>query len=1312
MRVFDSPSTSAPEVQLLSNGRYHVALTNAGGGYSRWNDLAVTRWREDSTRDCWGSFTYVRDTASGEFWSIGYQPTLRATGSYKVTFTPSQAEFHQHHAGFEIVTRIWVSADDDVEIRRVFITNLSSDPRAIELTSYAEVVLAVPAADLAHPVFSNLFIQTELVRAASAILCNRRPRGEGAEHPWLVHLMAGDEGGELSCETDRARFIGRGRTVANPAAMHAGLSNTVGSVLDPVISLRRTFQLPPGASISVDLVTGLAPDRQAALLLAEKYRTTRPIAVSPEAAESQIEDAEQHLYGQLASALIYPRSTFRAAPDVLAQNKLGPNALWRQGISGDLPIALVRIVSAGQSSTNFELGERLIQAHTDWRRKGLAVDLIILIEQTSDTQQELVDRIQSFVASRSQTDHLEKPGGIFIRRLAQLTPEEHLLFQAVARVVLTDQDGTLAEAVERASLARPTGSPPVERASLARPTGSPKRSDGDQLIPTGSLLFDNGVGGFTSDGSEYVINLRPGVTTPVPWVNVLANPNFGTVISETGGAYTWAENSHELRLTPWNNDPVTDLSGEAFYLRDEETLEIWSPTPLPARGSTPYIIRHGFGYSVFEHSEHDISSELTVYVAIDAPVKLAALKLRNLSERSRRISATGYWEWVFSDLRQRTAPHIQTEIDSDSGALLARNFYSNDFADWIAFIDIDESASGKPTARQDFGELSRVASNKTFTGDRNEFLGRNGNLAQPAALGRERLSGNVGVGLDPCGAVQTIIDLAPGAEEEICFRLGAGKSLVEVRQFVQRFREPNALADVANSKSANQGALKAVKEYWTRTLSTVRVKTPDPSVDMIANGWLLYQVLSCRVWGRTGFYQSGGAFGFRDQLQDVMALVHAEPHLTREHLLRAAARQFREGDVQHWWHPPFGLGVRTHTSDDYLWLPYVTWQYVTRTGDTSVLDEKVSFIEGRLLKPDEADAYFLPERSDESASLYEHCVRAIEHGLRFGRHGLPLMGTCDWNDGMNLVGKDGRGESVWLGFFLYDVLQRFSKLARERKDTAFADRCLAQAKQIQSNVEQYAWDGNWYRRAYFDNGEPLGSHLNDECQIDCLPQSWSVISGAGDPERARQAMQSLNERLVRRDARLIQLLDPPFDRSDPSPGYIQGYVPGVRENGGQYTHAAIWTVLAAALEGNDELAWELFALLNPVNHGRTPADIATYKVEPYVIAADVYWVPPHTGRGGWTWYTGSAGWMYRTLIETLLGLQPEGNQLRLSPRLPKAWPGYKIRYRYGDTPYHIGIVRSSDAETGSKTYLDGKEISGETVPLADDKREHQIEVRV
>ncbi|MCX6904815.1 MAG: cyclic beta 1-2 glucan synthetase, partial [Verrucomicrobia bacterium] len=844
--------------------------------------------------------------------------------------------------------------------------------------------------------------------------------------------------------------------------------------------------------------------------------------------------------------------------------------------------------------------------------------------------------------------------------------------------VLGDDQGTLAEQTES------PGSPEPLIPALT-PARSPFRDSRELApLPPRDLIFHNGLGGFTPDGREYVITLSPGQMSPLPWVNVLANPYFGTVVSESGGAYTWVENSHEFRLTPWNNDPITDDTGEAFYLRDEQTGQFWSPTPLPARGATPYVIRHGFGYSVFEHTENRIASELTVYVALDAPVKFAVLKLRNLSSRPRRVSVTGYWEWVLGDLRPKSLLHLQTEMDPKTGALLARNLYNSEFAERITFVDVNDVT-------------------RTFTGDRKEFLGRNGSLAHPAALKRERLSGKVGAGLDSCGAVQVTCDVPAGQEREVTFRLGVGRSAAEVQTLIQRFRRAGA----------GRAALEEVWEYWKRTLGAVQVETPDPSVNVLANGWLLYQTLSCRLWGRTGFYQSGGAFGFRDQLQDVLALVHAEPALTRAHLLRAAAHQFREGDVQHWWHPPAGRGVRTHFSDDYLWLPYATCRYVACVADTGVLEEKVPFLEARPVKPEEDSYYDLPNRSEEPATLYQHCVRALEHGLNFGAHGLPLIGCGDWNDGMNLVGKEGKGESVWLAFFLYEVLTRFAELARARNDLAFAERCLTQASQLRQNIEKHAWDGQWYLRAWFDSGEPLGSHTNPECQIDSVPQTWSVLSGAGDPQRSLQAMQAVEERLIRPEAGLIQVLDPPFDHSHLNPGYIKGYIPGVRENGGQYTHAAIWTAMAFAQLGENEKAWKLFALLNPIHHGATPTQIATYKVEPYVVAADVYAVAPHQGRGGWTWYTGSAGWMYRLLLETLLGLNLEGDQLRLTPRLPQAWTTFKIHYRYRQTLYHLTITRLSEDPPGpDQLSLDGQALAGKTIPLRDDRRDHSVELKV
>ena len=1278
MRIFDSPALHAPQVNLLSNGRYQVVISNAGGGYSRWRDLAVTRWREDATRDCWGTFIYLREPATGEFWSAGFQPTLHPAESYGVIFSHAGAEFRLQQGDLEIRTQICVAPEDDVELRRVTLTNHSRVRRSIELTSYAEVVLAVPGADAAHPVFSNLFVQTEFVRKDAAVLCHRRPRSEGEKAPWLFHLMVGEEGAEdiISCETDRARFIGRGRTPARPAAMEdpSPLSNTVGSILDPIISLRRTFGLAPDDTVRIDFVVGVTECRDAALALVEKYRTTnvanQSFDLRPPLPQLDATEDELQIYERLASALIYADPALRAAADTLLRNRHGQGGLWRYGISGDIPIVLLRV----SNPDKIEMVNQLIQAHAYWRIKGLAVDLVILSKDASVSSPPLHDQITSLIVSGREADTLNKPAGIFVRSLEQISDEDHVLLQSVARIVLPDENGTLAQRQD-------IPDSPDSLVSELTPT-QPSVADVPWAFALRELIFSNGLGGFTPDGCEYVITLQPEQVTPAPWVNVLANPYFGTVISESGSAYTWAENSHEFRLTPWNNDPVTDAAGETFYIRDDQSGHYWSPTPLPARGATPYVIRHGFGYSVFEHGENGIVSELTIFVAIDGPVKIAVLKLRNLSGRSRRISVTGYWEWVLGDLRQKNLLHVQTEVDPETGALLSRNFYNTDFSQRIAFVDVDD-----PT--------------RTLTGDRNEFLGRNGALSNPAALKRVNLSGKVGAGLDPCGALQVTFDLPDGQERETSFHLGAGRDLAEVQNLIHRFR----------GAQADRAALESVRKYWKQTLEAVQVETPDPSVNLMANGWLLYQTLSCRLWGRTGFYQSGGAFGFRDQLQDVMALVHSEPILTREHLLRAAAHQFPEGDVEHWWHPPTGRGVRTRVSDDYLWLPYVTCRYVSCVGDTGVLEERISFLEGRPLKPEEESYYDLPNRSEESGTLYEHCVRAIEHGLKFGVHGLPLMGSGDWNDGMNLVGIEGRGESVWLAFFLYDVLTRFVELARGHNDIGFADRCLAQTRQLQEKIEQHGWDGQWYRRAYFDSGDPLGSQINSECQIDAVSQSWSVLSGAGDPRRTRQAMQAVTERLVRPGDKLIKLLDPPFDHSTLHPGYIKGYVPGVRENGGQYTHAAVWSAMAFAFLGDHERAWDLAALLNPIHHGATAAEIATYKVEPYVVAADVYAVAPHTGRGGWTWYTGSAGWMYRLLTETLLGLNLEGNRLRLIPRLPKRWTSCKIHYRYRQTPYHITISRlpGGSPDTG-RTYLDGEELGGKTVPLVDDLREHSVQM--
>ncbi len=1227
----------------------------------------------------------MRDLESGALWSTAWQPTLKTGRRYQAIFTQARAEFRRRDEMIDMHTEISVSPEDDIEMRRVTLANRGDAIRTIELTSYAEVVMALPSHDLAHPAFSNLFVQTELVPQRRAILCTRRPRSADEKPPWLMHLVTvkGTVVGEASFETDRMKFIGRDRALVAPAAMDSNgpLSGSSGPVLDPIVSIRIVVRLQPRETVRVDFVTGVAETREAITALTEKYHDPRLADRVFELAwtHSQImlrqlnaTESDAQAYSRLAGSLVYASMLRRARASILIRNHRGQSGLWGYGISGDLPIVLVRL----RDRARLDLVRQCVQAHAYWRLKGVSVDLVIWNEDDSVYRQTLQDAIMDLIAASPEASLVDKPGGIFVRRGEQMSEEDRALLQTVSRVVMFDDAGTLPEQVERRGRTEVaiTALKPTRRLPEPNNSGPPRPYD---------LSFFNGLGGFSRDGREYITLLSPGRNTPAPWVNVIANPTFGTVVSESGSSYTWSENSHEFRVTPWYNDPVSDTSGEALYVRDEETGGIWSPSPLPARGRNSYVVRHGFGYSIFEYADDGLVTELCVYVATDAPVKFIRLRIANRSGRSRQLSVTGYWEMVLGELRDKTLMHVVTELDPPSGAIFARNAYNTEFPGKVVFVDSSET-------------------NRTVTGDRAEFLGRNGTPAYPAALRRIRLSGRVGAGLDPCVAMQVPVPLDDGKEKDIVFVLGVAASDEEARRLLQRFR------GAANAYRALEG----VWHYWSQALGAVHVETPDAALNFLANGWLVYQTLACRMWARTGFYQSGGTFGFRDQLQDAMALLHAEPGLLRAHLLLAAAHQFREGDVQHWWHPPVGRGVRTHFSDDFLWLPYAACRYVLATGDTGVLHESVPFLSARLLRPEEESNYDLPRVSDDVATLYDHCVRALDNGLRFGVHGLPLMGCGDWNDGMNLVGQHGKGESVWLAFFLYDILTQFAELARRQGDTGTHDRFTVEAGRLRGNIEEHGWDGAWYRRAYFDDGTPLGSATNPECQIDSLSQSWSILSGAGTSERSMSGMENVERRLVRREARLIQLLDPPFDKSDLNPGYIKGYVPGVRENGGQYTHAAIWTVMAYAAMGDAKRAWDLFALINPVTHATTPEMVSTYRVEPYVVAADVYAVSPHTGRGGWTWYTGSAGWMYRLITESLLGLHLEIDKLRFIPCLPADWPELKIHYRYRETFYHITLKNSGHGKTVSRVVVDGTEQPDKIVPLLDDRNHHNVEVNV
>ncbi|HUO45641.1 MAG TPA: glucoamylase family protein [Acidimicrobiia bacterium] len=1281
VRKVGSPHGPVPLPHLLSNGRYSTVITAAGSGYSRWNGLAINRWREDTTRDNFGTYLFIRDE-SGRTWSAGFQPTGVEPDSYQAAFSEDKVEISRRDGNISTNLTVVISEEDDAEVRRVSLTNLGTVERDLEVTSYAELVLASPGADAAHPAFSNLFVQTEAVAGRDALLATRRARSVEEATIWAGHVLAvtGDVVGGAQFETDRARFLGRGNPLHRAAAVDRPLSNSVGRVLDPVFSLRRKVRLQPGGTAHLDFTTVVASTRPEALDLIDKFSDQatfeRTLTLAWTQAQVrlhhlQIEPEHAHIFQRLAGSLIYhdpglASSGRKAAPAT------GQAGLWRLSLSGDLPIVLVRIDQPEERG----LIRDLLRAQEYWQMKGLAADLVIVNEKPGSYAQDLRDAIEELIRETGQRVGPASDGGVFVLDGPLLTDEDRTTLQSAARAVLLSHHGTLADQLARRTAAEVV---PVTRAravTAAPASGPPPRLE---------LEFHNGLGGFAANGTQYVTVMGEGQWTPAPWINVIANPRFGFCVSASGAGFSWSENSRENHLTPWSNDPVSDPPGEVFYVRDEDSGDLWGPTPLPIRDQESfYVARHGPGFSEFEHTSRGISLHLRQTVPLEDPIKVSLLRISNLSGRRRRISITAYIEWVLGTTRSVPVMQIVTERDEVTGAITARNPWNVDFGRRVAFADLG-------------------AGDITVTADRTEFLGRHGSVDRPAALQNTRnLSGRVGVGFDPCAALQRRIVLAPNEEIEVRFLLGQGSDAGEARTLIERYRQADA--EAINTE---------VAQMWDDVLGTVRVKTPDRSFDLMINHWLLYQTLACRVMARSAFYQSGGAYGFRDQLQDVMALVVPMRNMTREHLLRAAAHQFEEGDVLHWWHEPSGKGVRTRISDDYLWLPYAVAHYVEVTGDEEVLSVEVPYLRGPQLEPGHDEAYISPEPSSVAGTIFEHCQRALERALsRFGSRGLPLIGTGDWNDGFNRVGKDGFGESVWLGWFLDANLEKFADLAERVEETDLAVAWRTAAKGLRESLETEAWDGDWYRRAYFDDGTPLGSTMSPECRIDSIAQSWSVIHGGAQSARAQRAMASVEEYLVHRGDGLVLLFTPPFDQWEVDPGYIKGYLPGVRENGGQYTHAAIWCVIAFASLGDGDEAGELFGLLNPINHASTRAGIHRYRVEPYVAAADVYSEAPHVGRGGWTWYTGSAGWMYRAGVEWILGFRLRGTRLVIDPCIPRAWRGFEITFRYHSSQYEIRVSNPHGATKGVvELSMDDITLSPDSeLDLVDDGATHQVRV--
>jgi cellobiose phosphorylase len=1271
---FENALSPTPKLRLLSNRRLSTVIDDAGnGGTFLTDNIQLTRYRTDEQFGRFGFYIYIKNLKNKKFWSTTYQPTLVEPDTQEIFFNFDKVEFKRRDQDISLHSEITVSPEDNVEIRRVKISNHNTKDKAqLELTSFAEVSLNSFQSDLAHQAFTKLFIESEFLEEYDALIFTKRPRSEKDKTIFLAHAVTMPlVWAPCQYTTSRESFIGRGHDLSSPQAMlsHERLDQRCGYVIDPIMSLRVLVELEANRSLDVAFIMITANSREECLRLLSKYREPHFVERAFELSWSHSDIEVRHemfaggkvaAYQELIKALLYPIEELKAPQSLAKRNQLAQNALWRFGISGDEAIVLIE---AGNGDS-LALVDELLQAHEYLKQRGIRFDLVILNDDPGGYLQELQNEITHLVNLRFAREKLDQRGGVFIRSSFKLSADELCLLYASARIYLKSSQGSLEE-----RLAEVGSQSNKHHQALAQRNNS-------QIVKWASLPreireFDNKLGGFVNDGTAYALNVSMKNLPPKPWSNLVALPNFGFLVTERGGGYTWAGNSRENRLTPWENDAVIDLPHEVVYIRDLETMQYWSPTPISPQAEVK--VTHAAGFSRFDSLVNNLSTRLTLTIDHQHSIKWFALDMTNNQLDERSFEFILYLDFVLGINKEQTEQYLNFNYQKQSERLEIRNSFNIEFGNGCAWIGSSEKIKGFSTLRA-------------------EFLGRHSRVDAPNLLESSRferqsvsskLSNRVASGSDRCGVLVSQLKLTPGENKKILFYLAYTQDPSQIDQIDKQ----------AKSLKRYEAALIWHANEWRERCGVIKVKTPERSFDILVNHWLLYQTLACRIFARTGLYQSSGAIGFRDQLQDSLAALYANPTLTRSQILLNASRQFKEGDVQHWWHPPSGRGVRTLISDNYIWLIYATARYVKFTADLSILDVEVPFLHGDPIPEGAHDFYFTPTATVESATLYQHCKLAIERALtKLSERGIPLIGGGDWNDGLSQVGPEGRGESTWLGWFLVTALKEFSPLVEGVEGGAASERLKACADEISTAIDQYCWNGEWYERATFDDGTPLGVKGRSECEIDSIAQSWSVLSKedltkSGDlPPHSRLAIESAYQHLFDKQHQVIRLLWPPFDKSKPHPGYIQGYPPGVRENGGQYTHAATWLIAAFARAGDGERALELFNAANPILHTFTPELVSTYQAEPYALCGDVLSAGELAGRAGWSWYTGSSAWLYRVAIEEILGIKIQGWQIKFQPAVPKSWKQFFVAITLKGVKLELDFKRHKVATEESATF--------------------------